>query len=77
MTSAPVTVVLNGTELPTAFAGLAPGYIGLYQVNVLIPAATPPGLGIPLTLKSGRTDEQCGFSVRTIACKWDFLVRNS
>ena len=53
MTKAPVTVVLNGTELPAAFAGLAPGYVGLYQVNVLIPATTPPGLGIPLTLKVG------------------------
>jgi len=36
-----------------AFAGLAPGFIGLYQVNVVIPSNTPPGLGIPLTLKQG------------------------
>jgi uncharacterized protein (TIGR03437 family) len=45
--------VLNGTELPVLFAGLTPGYIGLYQANVIIPAATPPGLGISLTLKQG------------------------
>ncbi|HXB70741.1 MAG TPA: Ig-like domain-containing protein [Candidatus Acidoferrales bacterium] len=51
--STPVTVVLNGTALPAAFAGLTPGYIGLYQVNVIVPAATPPGLGIFLTLKQG------------------------
>jgi uncharacterized protein (TIGR03437 family) len=49
----PVTVVLNGQELPVAFAGLAPGTAGEYQVNVLIPATTPPGLGISLTLKQG------------------------
>jgi uncharacterized protein (TIGR03437 family) len=50
-TDAAVTVMLNGVELPVQFAGLsAPG---LYQVNVAIPAATPPGLGIPLTLKVG------------------------
>jgi uncharacterized protein (TIGR03437 family) len=49
----PVTVVLNGQELPVAFAGLAPGSAGEYQVNVLIPATTPPGLGISLTLKQG------------------------
>jgi uncharacterized protein (TIGR03437 family) len=48
-----VTVVLNGVELPVAFAGLAPGYAGLYQVNVTIPAGTVPGLGISLTLKQG------------------------
>ena len=52
-TSAPVTVLLNGTELATSFAGLAPGFIGLYQVNVTIPAGTPPGLGIPLILNVG------------------------
>jgi len=49
----PVTAVVNGVELPVAFAGLAPGFIGLYQVNVPIPAATPPGSGISLTLKQG------------------------
>ena len=53
VTTAPVTAVVNGQELPVEFAGLAPGYIGLYQVNVPIPAATPPGLGVSLTLKEG------------------------
>jgi uncharacterized protein (TIGR03437 family) len=55
VTTTPVTAVLNGQELPgpLPFAGLAPGYVGLYQVNVPIPAATPPGLGVSLTLKQG------------------------
>jgi uncharacterized protein (TIGR03437 family) len=53
VTAATVTAVVNGQELPVQFAGLAPGYIGLYQVNVPIPAATPPGLGVSLTLKEG------------------------
>jgi uncharacterized protein (TIGR03437 family) len=52
-TNAVVTVVLNGTEFPVQFAGLAPGFAGLYQVNVTVPASTPPGMGIPLTLKVG------------------------
>jgi len=49
----PVTVLWNGQELSTAFAGSTPGYPGLYQVNVLIPTATPPGLIVPLALKQG------------------------
>jgi len=53
VTTVPVTAVVNGQELPVEFAGLAPGYVGLYQVNVAIPAATPPGLGVSLTLKEG------------------------
>jgi uncharacterized protein (TIGR03437 family) len=52
-TNAAVSVVLNGTELPASFSGLAPGFTGLYQVNVAIPAATPPGLALPLALKVG------------------------
>jgi uncharacterized protein (TIGR03437 family) len=47
----PVTVVLNGVELPVLFAGLTPGYPGLYQVNVEIPTNTGPGLGLLLTVK--------------------------
>jgi uncharacterized protein (TIGR03437 family) len=53
VTAAPVTAQLNGVELPTTFAGLAPGFIGLYQVNVSIPAATPPGLDLPFAVKVG------------------------
>jgi uncharacterized protein (TIGR03437 family) len=49
----PVTVVVNGVELTPAFAGLTPGYSGLYQVNVAIPAGFPPGLALPLALKQG------------------------
>jgi uncharacterized protein (TIGR03437 family) len=49
----PVTVLLNGVELPVSYAGLTPGYPGLYQVNVPIPVTTPPGLGLFLTLKQG------------------------
>ncbi len=48
-----VTAVINGMELPVSFAGLAPGYIGLYQINVPIPTSIAPGLGINLTLKQG------------------------
>jgi uncharacterized protein (TIGR03437 family) len=33
-------VIVNGTEAPLLFSGLAPGWTGLYQVNVLV----PPGL---------------------------------
>jgi uncharacterized protein (TIGR03437 family) len=48
-----VSVLINGLELPAAFAGLGPGTAGEYQVNVLIPATTPPGSHVILTLKQG------------------------
>jgi uncharacterized protein (TIGR03437 family) len=35
-----VDVLINGVATNVQFAGLAPGYIGLYQVNAQIPTAT-------------------------------------
>jgi uncharacterized protein (TIGR03437 family) len=52
----PVTAVLNGQELKPAFAGLAPGFTGLYQVNIPVPAATPPGLDLKLALRQAGQD---------------------
>ena len=52
VTTATVTVVLNGVELPVQYAGLS-GFTGLYQVNVAVPAAMAPGSGVPLALKVG------------------------
>jgi hypothetical protein len=44
----------SGEESTTqAGAAGAAGYSGLYQANVAIPAAWPPGLGVSLTLKQG------------------------
>jgi uncharacterized protein (TIGR03437 family) len=37
------TAKIGGITAPVAFSGLTPGFIGLYQVNVQIPANVPPG----------------------------------
>jgi uncharacterized protein (TIGR03437 family) len=36
----PVDVIIGGTKADVAFAGLAPGYIALYQVNAKVPLET-------------------------------------
>ena len=51
LTAATVTAILNGVEMPVSYAGLAPGYTGLYQVNLIVPTQTAPGLGLSLVLK--------------------------
>jgi len=53
VTSSTVTAVVNGVQIPVSFAGLAPEYIGLYQVNVPIPTSIPPGSAVSLLLKEG------------------------
>ena len=52
-TAIPVNAILDEATLPVAYAGLTPGFIGLYQVNVSIPLGTPPGLALPLSLRQG------------------------
>lgn len=52
-TNATTTAVLSNTVLPVQFSGLTPGFLGLYQINLTIPAATPPGLLLPLSIQAG------------------------
>jgi len=46
-------VDLGGTELPVSFAGLAPGQVGINQINVSIPRNVPLGIEVPLTINQG------------------------
>ncbi len=49
----PTTVTLGGTALAVSYAGLAPGEVGVYQINVTVPGNTPVGLSLPLTITQG------------------------
>ena len=46
----PVTVTIGGMEAAIAYQGLAPNFVGLYQVNVVVPAGVAPGDAVPLVL---------------------------
>jgi len=47
------TVTLGGVALDVQYAGLAPGSVGLYQINATVPKSTPQGLEIPLVIAQG------------------------
>jgi uncharacterized protein (TIGR03437 family) len=47
-----VTVTIGGQSLKPSFAGLAPGYAGLYQVNVLLPSGVATGSSVPLIVSA-------------------------
>jgi uncharacterized protein (TIGR03437 family) len=45
-----VTVQIGGRDAPVSFAGLAPGFVGLYQLNVRIPPETSPASNVPVVV---------------------------
>jgi len=48
----PVTVTIGGQEAQVLFAGLAPTFSGLYQINVSVPANSLTGDAVEVTLES-------------------------
>jgi len=62
-TTANVTATIGGVGAPVLFSGLTPSLVGLYQVNVQVPAAAPAGNAVPLVLTV--TDPVTGQSVQS------------
>jgi len=52
-----------------SFSGLAPGYVGLWQINVQIPNGVAPGGQIPLLIQMGSSFSTDGSFNTTIAVK--------
>jgi uncharacterized protein (TIGR03437 family) len=52
-TTATPTVTIGGIPATPSFSGLAPGFVGLYQVNALVPAGVASGSAVPVTISIG------------------------
>lgn len=46
-------VTLGGVPLGIEVAGLAPGQVGIYQINAVVPGDVPLGLEVPLSITQG------------------------
>jgi uncharacterized protein (TIGR03437 family) len=51
--STPPSVLIQDVELRPIFAGLAPGFLGLYQINLELPVGLTPGLNQELRIRQG------------------------
>jgi uncharacterized protein (TIGR03437 family) len=60
--AAPPELLIAGQRAPISFSGLAPGFIGLNQINFQVPASTPPNAS--LTVVSGSASQVWPFSVK-------------
>jgi minor extracellular serine protease Vpr len=52
-TDSPVTVTIGGQSTEVLFAGLAPGFAGLYQVNAIVPTGIAASTSVPVVLTVG------------------------
>ena len=61
----PVTVTIGGKSAEVKFAGLTPGFAGLYQVNAVVPPDVAPGDTVPVTLQvAGQTSPAVNMAVK-------------
>jgi adhesin/invasin len=63
-TTTPVTVTIGGQPATVTFAGLAPGFAGLYQINATVPTGIAAG-NQPVTISvGGKTSKASGLAVQ-------------
>lgn len=59
------TVTIGGVPATVLFSGLAPGYVGEYQVNVQVPAAAATGDAVPVAISiNGAVSNSVTMAVR-------------
>ncbi len=60
-----VSVTIGGVAANVSFAGLSPGYAGLYQLNVVVPPGVTPGSQVPVAISvAGQTSPPVTMAVK-------------
>jgi uncharacterized protein (TIGR03437 family) len=63
-TPQPATAGLGGVPATVSFSGLTPGFTGLYQVNVQVPANSAPGVPLLTIYIDGQSAPAVPLSIR-------------
>lgn len=52
-TTIPLRVLVGGAEAEVLFSGLSPQFVGVWQLNIVIPIGAPPGSAVPIQIVQG------------------------
>jgi uncharacterized protein (TIGR03437 family) len=61
---APVSMSIGGQAAAVAYAGLTPGLIGLYQINVTVPTGAGTGAAVPVVVTQGGVDARAAVALK-------------
>jgi uncharacterized protein (TIGR03437 family) len=50
LTKVQPTVTIGGKNAKVQFSGMAPGFVGLWQINAEVPTDVTPGMAVPLVI---------------------------
>jgi uncharacterized protein (TIGR03437 family) len=62
----PVTLTVGGYPAQILFAGEAPGYAGLLQINARLPGGFAPTGNVPIVLTVGAASSQPGVTIAVV-----------
>ena len=47
------TVRIGGSQAHVLFSGMAPGFVGVWQINALVPENITPDVAVPMSITAG------------------------
>ena len=59
----PTRVAIAGVDAQVLYSGAAPGFVGLVQINAVVPASAPVGANIPVVVQIGGAISQSGVTI--------------
>jgi uncharacterized protein (TIGR03437 family) len=60
----PAEVAIGGTPALVSYSGLAPGFAGLYQLNVTVPVDAPSGAALVVVTARGAVSQPVGLALQ-------------